>query len=193
MKRMENVARMIDKNTLVWEREFSVKPEKLWDAVATKEGPEPLVQCPRHSKSKKAVALTGMAVGKAPSLKSTRPTEFGSRRTTPMRRTCFSKSKRRKTAACSSSPDKMAPTLDAQNVLCGRQTQVGDLPAGEGSGRTGPGGNRVGFLFTTNSSTHWNPTSRVSKSLCRRDFNSTTTKRTACIATCWTSGHSVEK
>jgi uncharacterized protein YndB with AHSA1/START domain len=38
MKRMENVARMIDKSTLVWEREFSVKPEKLWDAIATKEG-----------------------------------------------------------------------------------------------------------------------------------------------------------
>ena len=38
MKRMENVARMLDKNTLVWEREFPVKPEKLWDAIATKEG-----------------------------------------------------------------------------------------------------------------------------------------------------------
>ena len=38
MKRMENVARMIDKNTLVWEREFPVKPEKLWNAIATKEG-----------------------------------------------------------------------------------------------------------------------------------------------------------
>ena len=38
MKRMDNVARMLEKNTLVWEREFSVKPEKLWDAIATKEG-----------------------------------------------------------------------------------------------------------------------------------------------------------
>ena len=38
MKRMENVARMLEKNTLVWEREFPVKPEKLWDAIATKEG-----------------------------------------------------------------------------------------------------------------------------------------------------------
>ena len=38
MKPMENVARMLEKNTLVWEREFPVKPEKLWDAIATKEG-----------------------------------------------------------------------------------------------------------------------------------------------------------
>ena len=38
MQRMENVGRMLAKNTLVWEREFSVEPEKLWDAIATKEG-----------------------------------------------------------------------------------------------------------------------------------------------------------
>ncbi len=38
MKQMENVALMLEKNTLVWAREFSVKPEKLWDAIATKEG-----------------------------------------------------------------------------------------------------------------------------------------------------------
>lgn len=38
MKLMENVARMLEKNMLVWDREFPVKPEKLWDAIATKEG-----------------------------------------------------------------------------------------------------------------------------------------------------------
>lgn len=38
MIRMENVARLIERNTLVWERDFEVTPDRLWQAVATKEG-----------------------------------------------------------------------------------------------------------------------------------------------------------
>ena len=35
MIRMENVARLIERNTLVWERDFEVTPDRLWQAVAT--------------------------------------------------------------------------------------------------------------------------------------------------------------
>ena len=38
MDHIENVATLLDKNTLVCERYFAVAPEKLWDAIATKEG-----------------------------------------------------------------------------------------------------------------------------------------------------------
>ena len=38
MNRWENVARMLDSRTLVWERHFDVEPERLWQAVATREG-----------------------------------------------------------------------------------------------------------------------------------------------------------
>lgn len=38
MDRVKNVATLLEKSTLVWERHFSVAPEKLWNAVSTKEG-----------------------------------------------------------------------------------------------------------------------------------------------------------
>lgn len=38
MKRFENVARLLTKNTLVLERHFPVSPERLWEAIATREG-----------------------------------------------------------------------------------------------------------------------------------------------------------
>jgi uncharacterized protein YndB with AHSA1/START domain len=38
MERIENVATLLDKNTLVCERHFSVTPDTLWNAIATKEG-----------------------------------------------------------------------------------------------------------------------------------------------------------
>lgn len=38
VERIENVATLLAKNTLVWERHFPVEPEKLWSAIATKDG-----------------------------------------------------------------------------------------------------------------------------------------------------------
>jgi uncharacterized protein YndB with AHSA1/START domain len=38
VNRIENVARLLKKNTLLLERRFSVAPERLWEAVATREG-----------------------------------------------------------------------------------------------------------------------------------------------------------
>ena len=38
MKRIENIARLLDKNTLLLERHFPVPAERLWQAVATREG-----------------------------------------------------------------------------------------------------------------------------------------------------------
>ena len=38
MNRIENIARLLEKNTLLLERRFSVPPERLWQAVATQEG-----------------------------------------------------------------------------------------------------------------------------------------------------------
>lgn len=38
MHRSENVARFLERRTLVWERKFEVDVERLWDAVATREG-----------------------------------------------------------------------------------------------------------------------------------------------------------
>jgi len=38
VKRSENVARLLSKNTLVLERRFAVPPERLWEAIATREG-----------------------------------------------------------------------------------------------------------------------------------------------------------
>jgi len=38
MNRWENVARLIDSNTLVWQRHFEIEPVRLWPALATKDG-----------------------------------------------------------------------------------------------------------------------------------------------------------
>lgn len=38
MDRIENVATLLNKNTMVLERHFSVAPDTLWNAIATKEG-----------------------------------------------------------------------------------------------------------------------------------------------------------
>jgi uncharacterized protein YndB with AHSA1/START domain len=38
VSRIENIARLLDKNTLLLERHFPVTPERLWEAVATREG-----------------------------------------------------------------------------------------------------------------------------------------------------------
>lgn len=38
MSRIENLARLLEKNTLLLERHVPVPPERLWQAVATKEG-----------------------------------------------------------------------------------------------------------------------------------------------------------
>ncbi|MDD9933154.1 MAG: SRPBCC domain-containing protein [Myxococcales bacterium] len=38
MSRIENVARLLDTRTLILERRFPVDPERLWDAIATREG-----------------------------------------------------------------------------------------------------------------------------------------------------------
>lgn len=38
MSRIDNVARLLERNTLLLERHFAVSPERLWQAVATREG-----------------------------------------------------------------------------------------------------------------------------------------------------------
>ncbi len=38
MNRIENIGRLLEKNTLLFERHFEFPPERLWQAVATREG-----------------------------------------------------------------------------------------------------------------------------------------------------------
>ena len=38
MDQIINIATLLEKNSLAWERHFTVTPEKLWDAVASKDG-----------------------------------------------------------------------------------------------------------------------------------------------------------
>ena len=38
MHEIANVGRFLSDNKMVWERQFSVEPERLWDAISTKDG-----------------------------------------------------------------------------------------------------------------------------------------------------------